>query len=51
MITLVGAIAGMRVAGVAGLVLGPVALAMFFTLVDVYRRDYFGVETTPTNSA
>lgn len=51
MITLVGAVAGMRVAGVAGLILGPVALAMFFTLVDVYRRDYFGVETTRTDNA
>jgi predicted PurR-regulated permease PerM len=45
MITLVGALAGMRVAGVAGLILGPVALAMFFTLIEVYRRDYIGVET------
>jgi predicted PurR-regulated permease PerM len=45
MITLVGAIAGMRVAGVAGLILGPVALAMFFTVVQVYYRDYYGIET------
>jgi len=51
MITLVGAIAGMRVAGVAGLIIGPVALAMFFTLVDVYRRDYFELETTRTDGA
>ena len=42
MITLVGAVAGMRVAGVAGLILGPVALAMFVALVQVYSRDYFG---------
>jgi predicted PurR-regulated permease PerM len=40
MITLVGALAGIRVAGVAGLVMGPVALAMFFSLLDVYRREY-----------
>lgn len=40
MITLVGAIAGARVAGIAGLVLGPVALATFFELVDVYDKEY-----------
>jgi len=39
MITLVGALAGMRVAGVAGLVLGPVALAMFFALLEIYSEE------------
>ena len=40
MITLVGAIAGVGVAGVAGLILGPVALAMFIALVEVYNNEY-----------
>jgi predicted PurR-regulated permease PerM len=44
MITLVGALAGIQVAGVAGLILGPVALDMFFSLADVYSREYLGVD-------
>ncbi len=40
MITLVGALAGVGVAGVAGLILGPVALAMFIALVEVYDNEY-----------
>jgi predicted PurR-regulated permease PerM len=40
MITLVGALAGVHVAGVAGLILGPVALAMFIALVEVYQNEY-----------
>jgi predicted PurR-regulated permease PerM len=40
MITLVGALIGVRFAGVAGLVLGPVTLAMFFALIDVYDKEY-----------
>ena len=42
MVTVVGALVGVRVAGVAGLILGPVALAMFFALVDVYNKEYVG---------
>ena len=42
MITLVGALVGAAVAGVAGLILGPVALAMFVVLVDVYDKEYVG---------
>jgi predicted PurR-regulated permease PerM len=42
MITLIGALAGARIAGVAGLILGPVALAMFFALLDVYDKEYAG---------
>ena len=42
MITVVGALVGVRVAGVAGLILGPVALAMFFALVEVYDKEYVG---------
>jgi predicted PurR-regulated permease PerM len=40
MLTLVGALAGMRVAGVAGIILGPVTLAMFLALLEVYRGEY-----------
>jgi len=40
MITLVGALVGVRFAGVAGLILGPIALAMFFALIDVYDKEY-----------
>jgi predicted PurR-regulated permease PerM len=40
MITLVGALAGMQIAGVAGIILGPVALALFFALLDTYRNEY-----------
>jgi predicted PurR-regulated permease PerM len=39
MITLVGALAGVRLAGIAGLVIGPVVLAMFFALVDVWNEE------------
>jgi predicted PurR-regulated permease PerM len=42
MVTLVGALVGATIAGVAGLILGPVALAMFFVLLDVYERDQVG---------
>ena len=42
MVTLVGALAGIRIAGIAGLVFGPVALDLFLTLVGVYRREYSG---------
>jgi predicted PurR-regulated permease PerM len=42
MVTLVGALVGATIAGVAGLILGPVALAMFFVLVDVYEREQVG---------
>ena len=42
MITVVGALAGVSVAGVAGLILGPVALAMFFELVELYDKEYVG---------
>jgi predicted PurR-regulated permease PerM len=40
MITLVGALVGMQIAGVAGIILGPVALALFFALLDTYRHEY-----------
>jgi predicted PurR-regulated permease PerM len=46
MITVVGALAGVRVAGVAGLILGPVALAMFFALVEIYDKEYVVEQTS-----
>lgn len=42
MITIIGALVGVRVAGVAGFILGPVALATFFALVDIYDKEYVG---------
>ena len=44
MVTLVGALIGVTIAGVAGLILGPIALAMFFVLVDVYEKDQVGLQ-------
>jgi len=45
MVTLVGALVGATIAGVAGLILGPVALAMFFVLLDVYEKEQVGLQT------
>jgi predicted PurR-regulated permease PerM len=42
MVTLVGALVGATIAGVPGLILGPVALAMFFVLLDVYEKEQLG---------
>jgi predicted PurR-regulated permease PerM len=42
MITLVGAFAGMRVFGLLGLVLGPLAISYFFVLLRMYRDEYGG---------
>ena len=50
MITLVGGIAGIRVAGVAGLILGPVALDMFVALVEVYSREYLRLGDAEKNT-
>jgi predicted PurR-regulated permease PerM len=41
MVTLVGALVGVGIAGVAGLILGPVMLAMFFVLLEVYDKEQF----------
>ena len=46
MVTLVGAVVGAAIAGVPGLILGPVALAMFFVLLDVYDKDQVGWQLT-----
>jgi predicted PurR-regulated permease PerM len=44
MVTLVGALVGVTIAGVAGLILGPIALAMFFVLLDVYDKEQVGLQ-------
>jgi predicted PurR-regulated permease PerM len=44
MVTLVGALVGATIAGVAGLIIGPVALAMFFVLLDVYEKEPAGLQ-------
>ena len=44
MVTLVGALVGVTIAGVAGLILGPIALAMFFVLLDVYDKEQAGLQ-------
>jgi predicted PurR-regulated permease PerM len=48
MITMVGALAGIRVAGMAGIVLGPLLIAMFFALLDVYTQEYVAPEANPS---
>jgi len=43
MVTLVGAFAGVGVLGLAGILLGPLAITYFFELVRLYRREYGAV--------
>jgi hypothetical protein len=38
-------LSGSRRQTYCGLILGPVALAMFFTVIEAYYRDYHGIET------
>jgi predicted PurR-regulated permease PerM len=40
MITLVGAFAGVRYFGIVGLLLGPLAIAYLFELLQFYRKEY-----------
>jgi len=40
MITLVGAIAGIRYFGLLGLLIGPLALSYFFAILKMYREEY-----------
>lgn len=44
MITVVGALIGATIAGIPGLVLGPIALAMFFVLLEVYEREFVSMQ-------
>lgn len=44
MLTLVGAFAGVRLLGIAGVLLGPLALSYFFELVRLYEEEHAPVE-------
>lgn len=43
-ITLVGALAGIRYFGILGLLIGPLALSYFFELIAMYRAEYIEQE-------
>lgn len=43
-ITLVGALAGIRFFGILGLLIGPLALSYFFELIQMYRAEYIDEE-------
>jgi len=49
MATLIGAFAGLKYFGLLGVLLGPLAIAYFFELLKMYRREYVTgpVETVP----
>jgi predicted PurR-regulated permease PerM len=51
MITLVGAFAGVGVLGLPGILLGPLAIAYFFELVALYRREYAPAQVTEIAAA
>jgi predicted PurR-regulated permease PerM len=40
LITLIGAIAGIRYFGLLGILIGPLALSYFFELMEMYRQEY-----------
>lgn len=46
-VTLVGALAGIRFFGILGLLIGPLALSYFFELIAMYREEYL-VEGEPS---
>ncbi|HEY6090407.1 MAG TPA: AI-2E family transporter [Gemmatimonadales bacterium] len=45
LITLIGAIGGVSVFGLLGLLIGPLALSYFFELIRMYREEYLEPET------
>ena len=47
MITLVGALAGVRYFGLLGILLGPLAIAYLFETLRAYREEYGAVESAP----
>ena len=51
MITLVGAFAGVAYVGLPGLLLGPLAIAYFFELVELYEAEYGGWPSPPHAAA
>jgi len=50
MITLVGALAGVRYFGLLGILLGPLAIAYLFETLRAYREEYGAVESAPVPS-
>ncbi|MBE0593914.1 MAG: AI-2E family transporter [Gemmatimonadales bacterium] len=44
LVTLVGALAGIRFFGLLGLLIGPLALSYFFELIGMYREEYIDQE-------
>ena len=40
LVTLIGALAGVRYFGILGLLIGPLALSYFFELIKMYREEY-----------
>jgi predicted PurR-regulated permease PerM len=44
LVTLVGALAGIRFFGLLGLLIGPLALSYFFELIGMYRAEYIDEE-------
>jgi len=44
LVTLVGALAGIRFFGLLGLLIGPLALSYFFELIGMYREEYIDRE-------
>jgi predicted PurR-regulated permease PerM len=45
--TLVGAFAGLKLFGLLGVLLGPLAIAYFFELLKMYRDEYLGAAANP----
>lgn len=43
-VTLVGALAGIRFFGILGLLIGPLALSYFFELIRMYKEEFIGDE-------
>lgn len=49
-VTLVGALAGIRFFGLVGLLIGPLALSYFFELIAIYREEHFPTPPQPSPS-
>lgn len=50
MVTLIGALAGMRVFGLLGLLLGPLLISYFFVLLRMYREEYSPLLVDPPDA-
>ncbi|HEX6368980.1 MAG TPA: AI-2E family transporter [Longimicrobium sp.] len=48
--TLVGAFAGLKLFGLLGVLLGPLAIAYFFELLKMYRAEYVGAAAGPDST-